>query len=82
MIIIIVFSAVILAWFFIEITLFLANKNYFNFDKSKSNISYKKFVWTLRILSIFLILITILYMYSFENDKLLKAIEYCLGVIR
>ena len=66
MVYIIVFLAFILTWFFIEITLFLANKN---------------FIWYLRILAISLFFVTTVYMYFFENDKLLQAIEYCLGIV-
>ena len=81
MIIIFVISAFILAWFFIEITLFLANKNYID-TKVKKEISFKKFIWNLRILAILLIFFTTIYMYFFENAKFLQAINYCLGVIK
>jgi len=82
MIVIIVLLAFILSWFFIEITLFIANKNYFNLNQSENKISYNKFIWNLRILALLLFLFTLIYMYNYQNDKLLKAIEYCLGVIR
>ena len=81
MIYIFVLSAFILAWFFIEITLFIVNKNY-NKENISNKITHIKFVWYLRILAILLIFFTIIYMYFFENDKLLEAVEYCLGVIR
>ena len=81
MIYIIVISAFVLAWFFIEITLFIVNKNY-NKENISNKITHIKFVWYLRILAILLIFFTIIYMYFFENDKLLEAVEYCLGVIR
>jgi len=81
MIYIIVFIAFILAWFFIEITLFLANKNLI--DSNDTNIgSYKRFIRNLRIIAILLFLFTTTYMYSFENDKFLRAVEYCLGIIK
>ena len=81
MIIIIVIIAFILAWFFIEITLFFVNKNFTDRDSSKQ-ISYKKFIWNLRMLAIFLFFFTGLYMYYFENKKFLQAVEFCLGVIK
>ena len=81
MIIIIIILAFILAWFFIEITLFIVNRNY-NEENISNKITHIKFVWYLRILAILLIFFTIIYMYFFENDKLLEAVEYCLGVIR
>ncbi len=81
MIIIIIILAFILAWFFIEITLFLYTKNSRNINIIES-ISYKQFIWILRILAIFLFLSTSMYMFYFENDKLIKALEYCLGIIK
>ena len=81
MIYIIVILAFILSWFFIEITLFIVNKNY-NDENISNKITHIKFVWYLRILAILLIFFTVIYMYFFENDKLLEVIEYCLGVIR
>ena len=80
MIIIFVISAFILTWFFIEITLFIVNK--INYDKNvKKKITHKKFIWNLRILAISLFFVTIVYMYSFENDKFLQAVKYCLGIV-
>ena len=80
MIILIVIIAVILTWFFIEITLFIVNK--FDFDSNiKQQITHKKFIWYLRILAISLFFVTTTYMYFFENDKLLQAIQYCLGIV-
>ena len=81
MIIIIVILAISLTWFFIEITLFLANKSYVDFKEVKK-ISYNKFIWNLRILAILLIFFTTIYMYFFENAKFLQAVEYCFGVIK
>ena len=81
MIYIIVIVAFVLTWFFIEITLFFANKNF----KSTSNvgiISYNKFIKNLRIIAILLFLFTTAYMYNFQNEKFLEAIEYCLGIIK
>ena len=80
MIILIVISAFILTWFFIEITLFIVNKNYNEANDTKK-ISYNKFIWNLRILAISLFFVTIVYMYSFENDKFLQAVKYCLGIV-
>ena len=81
MIIIIAILAFTLTWFFIEITLFIVDK--INYERNlEKQIAYKKFIWNLRILAILLIFFTIIYMYFFESDKLLEAVEYCLGVIR
>ena len=80
MIILVVIIACILTWFFIEITLFIVNK--FNYDSNiKQQITHKNFIWYLRILAISLFFVTTVYMYFFENDKLLQAIEYCLGIV-
>ena len=81
MILIIVILAFVLAWFFIEITLFIVNKNYNEENISNRN-NHIKFVWYLRILAILLIFFTTIYMYFFENTKFLQAINYCLGIIR
>ena len=81
MVYIIVFLAFILTWFFIEITLFLSNKN-FKSTSIAGIISYKKFIKNLRIIAILLFMFTTAYMYYFQNDKFLEAIEYCLGVIK
>ena len=81
MIIIIVILAFVLAWIFIEITLFLANKNYKD-TKVKKEISFKKFIWNLRILVIFLFIVTTTYMHFFENAKFQQVIQYCFGIIK
>ena len=81
MIILIAISAFILTWFFIEITLFLANKN-FKSTSIAGIISYNKFIKNLRIIAILLFVFTTAYMYNFQNDKFLEAIEYCLGIIK
>ena len=81
MAIIIATIALALCWAWIEITLYFTNKN----DREKNTvkrISYKKFIWILRILIISLFFGVTIYMYFFENIKLQKAIEYCLGIIR
>ena len=81
MAIIIATIALALCWAWIEITLYFTNKN----AKEKSTvkrISYKKFIWILRILIISLFFGVTIYMYFFENIKLQKAIQYCLGIIR
>jgi len=81
MAIIIATIAFLLCWIWIEITLYFTNKN----AREKSTvkrISYKKFIWILRILIFVLFFGVIIYMYFFENIKLQKAIEYCLGIIR
>ena len=81
MAIIIAAIALLLCWIWIEITLFFTNKN----AKELSNInriSYKKFIWILRILIIVLFFGAIIYMYFFENIKFQNAIQYCLGIIK
>ena len=81
MAIIIATIALALCWVWIEITLYFTNKN----AREKiivKRISYKKFIWILRILIISLFFGVTIYMYFFENIKLQKAIEYCLGIIR
>ena len=81
MAIIIATIALLLCWTWIEITLYFTNKN----AREKSTvkrISYKKFIWILRILIITLFFGVTSYMYFFENIRLQKAIEYCFGIIR
>ena len=81
MAIIIATIALALCWVWIEITLYFTNEN----TREKitvKRISYKKFIWILRILIFVLFFGLIIYMYFFENIKLQKAIEYCLGIIR
>ena len=81
MAIIIATIALLLCWVWIEITLYFTNKN----AREKSTvkrISYKKFIWILRILIITLFFGVTSYMFFFNNIRLQKAIEYCLGIIR
>ena len=81
MAIIIATIALVLCWAWIEITLYFTNKS----GKEKSTvkgISYKKFIWMLRTIIVSLFVMTTTYMYFFENIRLQKAIEYCLGIIR
>ena len=81
MAIIIAAIALLLCWIWIEITLFFTYKK----DKELSNIkgiSYKKFIWILRILIIVLFFGAIIYMYFFENNKFQNAVQYCLGIIK
>ena len=70
-----------LCWAWIEITLYFTNKNASE-ERAVKGISYKKFIWILRILIISLFFGVTSYMYFFENIRLQKAIEYCLGIIR
>ena len=81
MAIIIATIALLLCWVWIEITLYFTNKNSSE-ESAVKGISYKKFTWVLRILIISLFLGVTSYMYFFENIRLQKAIEYCLGIIR
>ena len=81
MAIIIATIALALCWVWIEITLFLINKNSRELDNTKK-VSYAKFIWVLRSIIVLLFVITTIYMYFFENIRLQKAIEYCLGIIK
>ena len=81
MAIIIATIALLLCWIWIEITLYFTNEN----SREKitvKRISYKKFIWILRILIIVLFFCAIIYMYFFENNKFQNAIQYCLGIIK
>ena len=81
MAIIIATIALLLCWIWIEITLYFTNENAREKITVK-RISYKKFIWILRILIFILFFGAIIYMYFFENIKFQKAIEYCLGIIK
>ena len=81
MAIIIATIALSLCWVWIEITLYFTNKNARE-ESTVKRISYKKFIWILRSLIIALFFGVTSYMYFFENIRLQKAIEYCLGIIR
>ena len=81
MAIIIATIAFLLCWMWIEITLFFTNKNTSELGNRKG-ISYKKFIWILRIIIIVLFFSIASYMYFFQNINLQKAIEYCLGIIK
>ena len=81
MAIIIATIAFLLCWAWIEITLYFTNINARE-NSTVKRISYKKFIWILRILIITLFFGVTSYMYFFENIRLQKAIEYCLGIIR
>jgi len=81
MAIIIATIAFLLCWIWIEITLYFTNKNA-RVKSTAKRISYKEFIWILRILIFVLFFGLIIYMYFFENIKFQKAIEYCLGIIK
>ena len=81
MAIIIAIIALLLCWIWIEITLYFTNKKASE-ESAVKRISYKKFIWILRILIFVLFFGAIIYMYFFENIKFQKAIEYCLGIIK
>ena len=81
MAIIIAAIAILLCWIWIEITLFLTNANSKESVNTK-RVSYTKFIRVLRIIIISLFAIVTFCMYFFENIRLQKAIEYCLGIIR
>jgi len=73
--------AFLLCWLWLEISLFFFKKNASELDNIEG-ISFKKFVWTLRILVIVLFIGLVIYMNFFENIKLQEAIKYCLGIIK
>ena len=81
MAIIIATIAFLLCWIWIEITLYFTSKNAREKNTVK-RISYKKFIWILRIIIIVLFIGATIYMYFFENIRLQNAIEFCLGIIR
>ncbi len=81
MIFTIVIIAFILAWFFIEITLFLTHRDHNDHD-DKGKISYKKFIWYLRFIAVVLLLLTFIYMQYSEDLSFKRAIQYCLGIIK
>tara|TARA_B100001079_G_scaffold59363_1_gene50138 strand:- start:881 stop:1126 length:246 start_codon:yes stop_codon:yes gene_type:complete len=81
MAIIIATIALSLCWAWIEITLYFTNINARE-NSTVKRISYKKFIWLLRTIIVSLFVMTATYMYFFENIRLQKAIEYCLGIIR
>ena len=76
-----VIIAFILAWFFIEITLFFTYRNHSDQD-DKGKFSYKKFIWYLRLIAVALLLLTFIYMQYSEELSFKKAIQYCLGIIK
>ena len=81
MAIIIATIAFLLCWLWIEITLFFTNKKARELG-NLNGISYKKFIWILRIIIVVLFFGAIIYMYFFENIKFQNAIQYCLGIIK
>jgi len=81
MAIIIATIALSLCWAWIEITLYFTNINARE-NSTVKRISYKKFIWVLRTIIVSLFVMATAYMYFFENTRLQKAIEYCLGIIR
>ena len=81
MAIIIATIAFLLCWIWIEITLYFTSKNTREKNIVK-RISYKKFIWLLRTFIIVLFIGATIYMYFFQNTKLLQAVEYCFGIIK
>ena len=81
MAIIFVTIAFLLCWLWLEISLFFFKKNASELDNIEG-ISYKKFVWILRIFIIVLFIGLVIYMNFFENIRLLEVIKYCLGIIK
>ena len=71
----------LLCWLWLEISLFFFKKNSSELDNTEG-ISYKKFVWILRIFIIVLFIGLVIYMNFFENIKLQEVIKYCLGIIK
>jgi len=79
MVIFFVLIAFFLSWTWIELTIFVSNRFVsVNLNKKFNN----KFIWYLRSIALLLLLLSILYMYFFQNISFQKAIQYCLGIIR
>ena len=81
MAIIITSIALLICWFWIESSLFVANK-YSQDSTHTKKISYKKFIWCLRILAISMYILIIIYMLYSEKINFRQAIEYCLGILK
>ena len=74
-----VLIAFILCWIWIEVT-FLISSRLGSTNRLQS--SNSKFIWYLRVVALLLLLLSIVYMYFFQNISFQKAIQYCLGIIR
>jgi len=74
-----VLIAFILCWIWIEMTFLISSRlGPTNRQQSFNN----KFIWYLRAIALLLLLLSIVYMFFFQNISFQKAIQYCLGIIR
>ena len=72
--------ALILCWIWIESIVVLSTINNKKIKKN-NNLSLNKFRWILRLITILLFFLVIIYMFYFENEKLRNSISFCLNVI-
>ncbi len=72
--------ALILCWIWIESIVILSTINNKKIKKN-NNLSLNKFRWILRLITILLFFLVIIYMFYFENEKLRKSISFCLNII-
>ena len=72
--------ALILCWIWIESIVILSTINNKKIKKN-NNLSLNKFRWILRLITILLFFLVIIYMFYFENEKLRNSISFCLNVI-
>ena len=72
--------ALILCWIWIESIVILSTINNKKIKKN-NNLSLNKFRWILRLITILLFFLVIIYMFYFENEKLRNSISFCLNII-
>ena len=72
--------ALILCWIWIESIVVLSTINNKKIKKN-NNLSLNKFRWILRLITILLFFLVIIYMFYFENEQLRNSISFCLNVI-
>ena len=72
--------ALILCWIWIESIVVLSTINNKKIKKN-NNLSLNKFRWILRLITILLFFLVIIYMFYFENEKLRNSISFCLNII-
>ena len=79
MAIIIVLSAFILCWTWIELTIFILKFQNKTITSRRFN---KKFIWYLRFIALSLLIISFIYMYFFKQTQFQEVIQYCFGIIK
>ena len=81
--------AFIICWFWIELSFFFFNKFSKNYV-SANNIKITKinktknisFIWYLRLIALFLLLLSSIYIYYFEKIEFSNLIQFCMGIIK